>query len=250
MKKELPLCGCGCGNYVTKPHNKYILGHHTRVIDCAWNRGLTKKTDTRVLKQSKKITGRTKENHPGVRSHSEKMRGRKSPFKGKPIHSKETLEKLSNTLRGLNLIPWNKGLTKETSKRLKNVSDILKGKKRGSNKYPFSDEVRKNQRLAAIKRIEKYNGQLSPAYNPNACKLIDKYGNENGYNFQHAENGGEFHIKKLGYWVDGYDKEKNIVIEIDERHHFDKNGNLLERDIKRQKEITELLKCKFIRLKI
>ena len=26
MKEKFPLCGCG--KYVTKPHNKYILGHH------------------------------------------------------------------------------------------------------------------------------------------------------------------------------------------------------------------------------
>jgi very-short-patch-repair endonuclease len=54
----------------------------------------------------------------------------------------------------------------------------------------------------------------------------------------------------LGYWVDGYDKEKNVVIEIDEKQHFDINGNLLEKDIRRQKEIEKYLDCKFIRLRI
>jgi len=89
---------------------------------------------------------------------------------------------------------------------------------------------------------------ITPNYNPLACKLIDKYGKEHNYNFQHAENGGEFHI--MVYWVDGYDKERNTVIEIDELFHFDKNGNLKEKDIQRQKEITDFLGCKFIRLKI
>ena len=63
-------------------------------------------------------------------------------------------------------------------------------------------------------------------------------------------NGGEFYIKELGYWVDGYDKDKNVVIEIDEKRHFDINGNLHKKDIKRQDEIMDLLKCKFIRLKL
>lgn len=67
--------------------------------------------------------------------------------------------------------------------------------------------------------------------------------------FQHAENGGEYHIKKLGYWVDGYDKEKNIVIEIDEKHHFNSDGTYKKRDIVRQKEIKDFLNCKFIRIK-
>jgi hypothetical protein len=111
-------------------------------------------------------------------------------------------------------------------------------------------EANKKLRIAAIKNIESRCGQCSPAYSPKACKLIDEYGEKNNYNFQHAENGGEFRIKGLGYYVDGYDKEKNVVIEIDERHHFDRHGNLSKRDVQRQKEIEEFLGCEFIRLKI
>mgnify|MGYP005628491393 CR=1 FL=1 len=111
-------------------------------------------------------------------------------------------------------------------------------------------EATKKIRIKFIKRMESRHGQMSPAYNPEACKLIDEYGKENNYSFQHAENGGEFHVKGLGYFVDGYDKERNTVIEIDERHHFDRYGNLNERDVQRQKEIISFLKCNFIRLKI
>jgi len=94
----------------------------------------------------------------------------------------------------------------------------------------------------------KINGQVTPNYNPKACKRIIEYGEEHGYNFQHAENGGEYQV--LRYWVDGYDKEKNVVIEVDEPHHYDKEGNLKEKDVLRQKEITDFLSCKFIRLRI
>jgi len=129
-----------------------------------------------------------------------------------------------------------------------------KRKKYGNPMYGKKDsyETRKKKRLAAIKNILshiKNGGQLTPNYNPNACKLIDEYGKQHNYNFQHAENGGEYHIKELGYWVDGYDKEKNVVIEIDEDHHFDIDGNILSRDSKRQTEIMNFLECKFIRLK-
>jgi hypothetical protein len=48
---------------------------------------------------------------------------------------------------------------------------------------------------------------------------------------------------------DAYDKENNIVLEIDERHHYDSNGNLKDKDARRQLEIEEFLKCKFIRIK-
>jgi hypothetical protein len=108
-------------------------------------------------------------------------------------------------------------------------------------------------RIATIKRIEKnkLNGnQLVPNFNPNACKIIDEYGKRNEYNFQHAMNGGEFYIKELGYWVDGYDKENNIVLEIDEKQHFDKNGKLKPKDIKRMNEIKKFLGCKFIRINL
>jgi len=103
-------------------------------------------------------------------------------------------------------------------------------------------------RLGAIAYLEKCHGQLAPRYNINSIPIIESYGKEHNYNFQHAENGGEYYINGLGYWVDAYDKENNIVLEIDEKHHFNKNGDLKEKDIQRQKEITELLKCKFIRI--
>ena len=64
---------------------------------------------------------------------------------------------------------------------------------------------------------------------------------------QHAENGGEH--KVCGYFVDGYDKELNIVFEYDEsRHYKDKINNILnDRDIQRQQNIINELHCEFWR---
>lgn len=59
-----------------------------------------------------------------------------------------------------------------------------------------------------------------------------------------------FFIAELGYWVDAYDKEKNVVLEVDERHHYNIDGSLREKDVIRQKEIEEFLSCKFIRIRI
>ena len=88
-----------------------------------------------------------------------------------------------------------------------------------------------------------------PNYNPNSIAIIEQFGKDNGYNFMHAENGGEFRLKDLGYWADAYDPVNNIWLEIDEHNHF-RNGKLLEKDILRQREIENHLKCKFYRIQI
>jgi len=112
---------------------------------------------------------------------------------------------------------------------------------------PVSKETSRKLRLIHINRVSlaKFNGhQVTPFYNKKSIFHIEKYGSENGYSFQHAENGGELSISELGYWVDGYDKNKNVVIEFDEKYH---NKQIIK-DNKRQNEIIEYLKCDFIRL--
>lgn len=112
-----------------------------------------------------------------------------------------------------------------------------------------SQETKKKQRIAAINQIkEKYRANFHPNYNKKACEYFDKLMIETKTNIQHAENGGEFHIESLGYWVDGYDKENNIVYEYDEKKHSYKNKK--QKDIERQNEIINLLNCQFIRIKI
>lgn len=113
-----------------------------------------------------------------------------------------------------------------------------------------SSETKKKMRHAAINNIESRSGQLMPAYNTDSIPIIEAKANEFGItDLQHAENGGEYYIKELGYWVDGYSKEKNIVIEYDEKHHFDIDGNLKDKDKARQREIENYLGCEFIRIK-
>jgi very-short-patch-repair endonuclease len=87
-----------------------------------------------------------------------------------------------------------------------------------------------------------------PRYNKSSIKILEDYAKKlNITDLQHAENGGEY--KVLGYYVDGYSPTKNIVLEYDEGHHFDTNGNLLSKDKSRQLEIEEYLGCTFIRIK-
>lgn len=142
----------------------------------------------------------------------------------------------------------------ELSVRLKISAGLKKSKKFQSlfKSKKYLNKLSKSMRIVKIKEIEQKIGKrICPNYNKNSIPILEQKAKElNITDLQHAENGGEFYIKELGYWIDGYSKEKNIVIEIDEKHHFDIYGNLKEKDIKRENEITNFLKCKFIRIKI
>lgn len=85
-------------------------------------------------------------------------------------------------------------------------------------------------------------------YNKNSILILERIAMKfNVTDLQHAENGGEYRIS--GYAVDGYSKEKNIVFEYDERHHFRPDGSLCLADVVRQQHIENELKCRFIRIK-
>lgn len=116
------------------------------------------------------------------------------------------------------------------------ISKFQKNKKK-------SDEHKQKIRISMLQNIENRYGKVFPNYNPSSIPIIEAKADELGItDLQHAENGGEFHIKELGYFVDGYSKEKNIVIEYYEPHH----NRQVESDNLRQNEIIEHLGCEFI----
>lgn len=112
---------------------------------------------------------------------------------------------------------------------------------------PHTQEEKDKIRLGTIKYLNSMPNFNGPRYNPNACKFIDELNKNNNWNLQHALNGGEVCFN--GYFVDGYDKELNIVFEYDEKHHYkDAEDNILiDKDIIRQNKIKEILNCKFYR---
>lgn len=168
--------------------------------------------------------------------------GENSPVKGR-IHTEEEKEKRNSKLRG-------KIRTLESRKKY-SVSKSGKNNPHYGKHIPKSIEHKKRIRLSCIKvvneKLKLCGKKMRPNFNPIACKLIDEYGKQNGYNFQHALNGGEFYIKELGYWLDGYDKEKNVVIEYYENNHWHRNR--IEHDENRKKEIIDFLHCEFIILR-
>jgi hypothetical protein len=120
----------------------------------------------------------------------------------------------------------------------------------GRKRPDWSEWLKTHQESNPSKRMEVRQklresrlGKVIPNFNPIACQRIDEYGKRHGYNFQHALNGGE--VRVIGYSLDGYDKEKNAVIEFYEKRHLRKK----ERDESRKKEIIKYLNCKFIELR-
>lgn len=96
----------------------------------AWNRGLTKETDERVKKISNTLKGRklSEEHKKHVKENHTDVSGENHPMYGKH-HTQSTKDKISKNNGGFKKghIPWNKGLTKETDKRVKGVLSWCKG---------------------------------------------------------------------------------------------------------------------------
>jgi len=209
----------------------------SRIGQLAWNTGLTKETDERI------------------RIGSDRERGNSGSLKGKTyeeIYGRQRAKYLKEIRSGFNNVSKRPEVKQKQSES--KLGDKNPTKKRIGKTYIelFGEEkaieIKQKQRLHRIKEINDKSGQCIPNYNPNGCKYFNVLMEQTGIHIQHAENGGEFHIKELGYWVDGYDKENNVVYEFDEIRHFI-NDKLKDVDIKRQKEIEKFLGCKIIRIR-
>lgn len=175
------------------------------------------------------------------REYSEKFKGENNPFFGKH-HTEETKKKLSEMLK--NSEKHKKRCASIEYRR--HLSESLK-KSEKLKKSRNSEEYKKKKR-EQWERDFKEGRRPRASYNPKACKVFNYIMERDSIHIQHALNGGEFLVEGLGYWLDGYDKKNNVAYEYDEKWHF-VGGRLKESDIKRQKEIEEKLKCKFIRIK-
>lgn len=136
--------------------------------------------------------------------------------KGKPIHTDDSRDRIRISKLG---IPRDENVKRKVSK------------------------TRRKQRAENFLRFGMYDSKSNPA----ACQFISRWGTEHGYNFRHGQNGGEFYVKDVGAFVDGYDVDKNIVFEYDEPAHYDRRGNLKTKDVRRMLDIIETLHCRFVR---
>ncbi len=184
--------------------------------------------------------------------HKKKLRENHKGMLGK-CHTNETKNKQQIKANGRWTLQWfikkygeilGKVLYKQRNEQM---SKDRIGCKNHFYKKVHSEETKRKLRLKRLKSIETNFGQVMPNYNPNSIPIIEQYGKEYGYNFQHAENGGEVCID--GYFPDGVDLDRKVIIEIDEKRHFNTDGTYKQKDIDRQKYL-EKIGYKVIRIKI
>ena len=164
--------------------------------------------------------------------------------KGRKLNE-ETKQKLKEKLSGKNNPFYGK---KHTDKTIKSNIQKNSGKNHPNFGKKSSEETREKLRVAKLNWLDKSGGRNvhnGKFFNRKACEYLDKLSEESNWNLQHALNGGEVIIG--GYSVDGYDKNKNIVVEYDEFRHYDRNGNLKLKDIERMNRICQKIQCEFYR---
>lgn len=146
-------------------------------------------------------------------------------------------KKISKVTKGSKNPMYGRHHTEETKRKIS-----LKNLGNKSKIGQIADEQSKQKmRLAVANRIEKY-GKRKQGFNPIACEFLDTL---TDYSFIHALNGKEF--LHNGYFADGYDAQKNVWIEYDEPRHYNKDGTLKQKDVRRMMEIKKSLGCKFLR---
>lgn len=106
--------------------------------------------------------------------------------------------------------------------------------------HPHTKESRAKLTAAAVERVKRQGVYGAPRFNEEACKYIDQLNLEKGWHLQHAMNGGE--ISCAPYYMDGYDKERNICFEYFEKAHFS-NPEKIKKDEMRLAYIREKLGC-------
>jgi hypothetical protein len=165
-------------------------------------------------KISKSISG---ENHPNYGKHfSEKTllkmsvarKGKKRPHAGVP-RSEKTRKKMSLARRGIKNHFYGKHHSTETKRKL---------------------------RIANIEYIQAHGGFV-PAIGFHETDLLNKQETVDNVKILR-----QYPLEKLGYVVDGYCPETNIVYEVYERFH----DAQVQQDLERETEICNTLSCDFV----
>jgi len=208
----IKLCGCGCGLPVDNPLSNFKRWHRKKGIST--RKGCVNSEETRQ-KISAANKGRKRPDMIG-----------KIPWnKGIP-HSLEHLKKMKLHHRGM------KDKTHSTESRQKmSLSHIG---------HKLSDDIKRKLREAMIRYIEKTkNVKFSPNVGRYEQDLLEQLEIVSGFKIEKRCLGG--------YFPDGYIKELNLIIELDEAAHD--NISMIEQHQKRQQYLMDTFNCKFFRVK-
>ena len=103
---------------------------------------------------------------------------------------------------------------------------------------PLKKETKRKIREWAIKYIKETCGGIRPNIGKNEKQILDKLEQDIGYKIIRQYN-------ICGYFLDGYIKELNIAIEVDEEFHNKRK----QKDEEREDNVKNELKCEFLRIK-
>lgn len=173
---------------------------------------------TEVKNKIRKTLKQTREKHPEIVINATKKR--KETFKNNPEIRLNIVKSFKQTIKNNPEI---------TIKRIKKLKKYRTGKH-------LSDITKQKIRIKMINHIKNTKGNIHPNVGKNEIQLLDEFELSNNIKLIR-----QYEI--LGYFVDGYCEDLNLVVEIDER------VKIKERDIRREKEIIKELNCDFIRVK-
>lgn len=223
--------------------------------DCSYGSGRFCSEHCRRVYLGKSVKNRKTPFSKGNSYTKSKEGGWKCPYCGKKFRTRrEKQEHVKQVHPEMVAVAWNKGLTKETNPIIAQRTETWKKNlAEGKFKPTWTDrkqteETKIKIRKSTIAYLKSCVSNWRARYNKSSIAIIEKIGRENNWNFQHAENGGEFETKS-GYFLDAYDCKNNVVLEFDEANHYNdiKKNILTEKDILRQNNIINELHCEFYR---
>jgi hypothetical protein len=253
IRNEIHFCECGCNNqivykkfYARYGWPKYICGHHNKVY-IKQNRKGKKFEDIYGKKRAKQIKNKISQKYKG-KNYEEIYGKEKAILKRNKTSSTHKLKYINNPELRIEL---SKRVTKWTKERI--INSYLKL----PNIYLVEwNDYRMKGKIPDMGAIRKQFGSLDNFINitqkpfkinvnewllgKHEKKLINKKEKELNIKFRR-----QYYVN--GFWLDGYNKDNNIAIEVDEIQHKWKKQKLY--DIKREQIIKEILGCIFIRIK-
>lgn len=137
---------------------------------------------------------------------------------------------------GKNNPMYGKHHSKETKKK---QALARKGTSGYWNGKHFSDMHRRKLRIKMLEYIKSIRGKVEVNVGKNETVLLNNEQTRIGKSILR-----QYHIRELGYVVDGYEPITNTVYEIYEKHHS--WTRKMKQDAIREREIRNTLGCKFV----
>lgn len=167
-------------------------------------------------------------------------------FKGRKVSDK--------TRKNMSIAQTGRKHSIETRLKMCGSNNGMYGVYRTGDKNPFcgkkhDDESKRKMRIAMSHKIIKKDVVSGRLNNINSKEILyfeklEKEKNWNGIFYGKCSH--QFLLNELGYFIDYYEPNLNIVVEYDEPRHY-MCGKLREKDIIRMNNIKNFLNCKFYR---